>query len=257
MNTVQHTACTVAVAAGAAWGQQIVDPGVLPGTDRTSAAGVSADGLFVVGACSTAASQGGRAFRWSAATGMQDLGLIPGATSAGAAGVSADGSAVTGTCAPVGGKNVAFRWTAAGGMVDLTSSFGSWHAMGTAISGDGLTVAGRFIPAEGLAFRWTPTQGVQLLGVLANDSDAFGISGDGSVIVGVSAMWSRAFRWTASGGMQDLVPGGFPGVAQGANADGSVIVGWGSPAARFRWTSAGGIESLPLVPGSSGWPRTP
>jgi probable HAF family extracellular repeat protein len=38
-------------------------------------------------------------------------------------------------------------------------------------------------------------------------SDAYGVSADGSVVVGWAANakeWSRAFRWTAAGGMEDL-----------------------------------------------------
>jgi probable HAF family extracellular repeat protein len=52
------------------------------------------------------------------------------------------------------------------------------------------------------------SQSLTWLGTLGGGgSEAFGVSADGSVVVGgalnAAGQW-RAFRWTASGGMQDL-----------------------------------------------------
>jgi len=95
-----------------------------------------------------------------------------------------------------------------------------------------------------------------------DSSSAFGVSADGSVIVGESVNSNdddEAFRWTSGGGM---VPLGFlPGVplnpdsrAFGVSADGSVIVGQASNSNRdqeaFMWTS-GVMEGLGFLPGSS------
>ena len=57
-----------------------------------------------------------------------------------------------------------------------------------------------------------------------------GVSGDGSVVVGISPSdnaWGQAFRWTAAGGIQGLgrPPGHFYSYARAVNADGSVVVG--------------------------------
>ena len=58
------------------------------------------------------------------------------------------------------------------------------------------------------AFRWTSGAGMTDLGTLAgpnNQSQAYDVSGDGSVVVGWSGTatdGSSAFRWTASTGMQ-------------------------------------------------------
>ena len=98
------------------------------------------------------------------------------------------------------------------------------------------------------------SQSLTWLGTLGGGwSKAYGVSADGSVVVGWSynaAGWTRAFRWTASGGMQDLgtLPGGNRSEAWGVSADGSVVVGSAQNAAgydhAFRWTASGGMEDL-------------
>ena len=89
-------------------------------------------------------------------------------------------------------------------------------------------------------------------------SYAYGVSGDGSVVVGGSGFpveTIEAFRWTAAGGTQALgdLPGGVPiSTAYGVSGDGSVIVGYSSSASgtqAFRWTSAGGMVGLGILPG--------
>ena len=101
---------------------------------------------------------------------------------------------------------------------------------------------------------------MQSLGFLPGDtrSYAFGVSGDGSVIVGLSdtPTATRAFRWTSQGGMQELGPlsGGNSSVAKAISKDGSVIVGekysnFGSSA--FLWTESGGMQDLGTLPGGT------
>lgn len=93
-------------------------------------------------------------------------------------------------------------------------------------------------------------------------SYANAVSGDGSVVVGMSNSSNsaaghhfEAFRWTSADGMQplgDLGGGLFNSAALGVSHDGSVIVGRGdsgSPAP-FRWTSTGGMQSLGI---GTGW----
>ncbi len=96
------------------------------------------------------------------------------------------------------------------------------------------------------------------LGTLGgSESEAWGVSADGSVVVGGAynaAGQRRAFRWTVDGGMQDLgtLGGGWSG-ANGVSADGSVVVGWADNAAgdghAFRWTASGGMRDLGTLPG--------
>ena len=102
-------------------------------------------------------------------------------------------------------------------------------------------------------------------------SDAIGVSGVGSVVVGRASspnlLGGEAFRWTAEGGMvglgslSALIPGSS---AIAASHDGSVIVGssnFGAGTQAFRWTTetgivglgtlSGGIESLGIAASTS------
>src|SRR5919109_935914 len=90
----------------------------------------------------------------------------------------------------------------------------------------------------------------QGLGTIAgwSQSQAWGVSGDGKVVVGqLSRLGSdtRAFRWTASAGMQDLPsspPEFLSGDALDVSADGNSVVGLFGFAE--RWTATGGLEDL-------------
>ena len=83
-------------------------------------------------------------------------------------------------------------------------------------------------------------------------SRAFGVSADGSVVVGqgASASGSEAFRWTQGSGMVglgDLAGGFFSSTAYSVSADGSLIVGKGSSASgnqAFIWDATNGMRSL-------------
>jgi probable HAF family extracellular repeat protein len=146
------------------------------------------------------------------------LGILPGYSRSEAYGVSADGSVVVGWVSNAAGHWRAFRWVAGVGMQNLgllSSESGSWN----------------------------------------KESEAYGVSADGGIVVG----WSyndfgrpRALRWTASSkqdlgtlaGNSDL----YSSKAYGVSADGRVVVGWSYNAAgnvrAFRWTAAGGMEDL-------------
>lgn len=98
----------------------------------------------------------------------------------------------------------------------------------------------------------------QGLGLLFDEpgtsTQAFGISADGSTVVGAasSEISLEAFRWTKTGGLQGL---GFPGgkeqsEAIAANEDGSVIAGTGKGFAgtgpqAARWIENGGWRFIP------------
>ena len=99
---------------------------------------------------------------------------------------------------------------------------------------------------------------MQNLGVLAgtSGSDAFGISADGSVVVGASGDF--AFRWTAGTGMQSVgvLPTADFSEGLGVSPDGTAITGDSGGLAfpneglhAIRWTSAGGMQDLGVLPG--------
>ncbi|GIV12363.1 MAG: hypothetical protein KatS3mg021_0645 [Fimbriimonadales bacterium] len=97
------------VVATAGWSQRLTWLGTLGGGSSVASA-VSADGSVVVGEARNASGLL-RAFRWTQATGMQDLGTLPGGNTSEALGVSADGSVVVGEAYNASGYARAFRWT--------------------------------------------------------------------------------------------------------------------------------------------------
>jgi probable HAF family extracellular repeat protein len=110
-----------------------------------------------------------------------------------------------------------------------------------------------FLPAAAAVAQPTITD----LGVLSGGvtSEAFALSTDGSVVVGVSqsADGQRAFRWTPFAGMVSLgTVNGDSTVATGVSDDGNVITGSSVNAnggIAFRWTPASGIAALGTLPG--------
>lgn len=126
---------------------------------ESSGNAISSDGAVVVGkttinGSSPSGTRSGcpeRAFRWTAAGGMQDLGVIGGAQSSSATGVSSDGSVVAGMYwGPANPR--AFVWTASGGMEDLrqvllnlgVTSVTNWNLTEvTDVSQDGTVIVGK------------------------------------------------------------------------------------------------------------------
>lgn len=133
----------------------------------------------------------------------------------------------------------------------------------TAVSAGGRVVAGwsETTTGELRAFRWTSEQGMQELTYPgSSQSIAYGVSADGSTIVGYALMpsSSRILRWRADTGVEDL--GTVPnytasGTALGASADGSVVIGFVTNALGrhrgFRWTPDGGMINLGSLAGTS------
>ncbi len=130
-----------------------------------------------------------------------------------------------------------------------------------AVSADGTTVVGLSNSATGpQAFRWTFGSGMIGLGHLSgdNDSEAFDVSGNGSVIVGTSLSFpgsgSEGFRWEG-GVMSDLgtaAAGWSSSYPSAVTLDGSTIAGGGGSAngfEAFRWTQTGGFQGLGDLPG--------
>jgi uncharacterized membrane protein len=146
-----------------------------------------------------AANFGGEIFRWTSGAGFHDLGL--GDTFNSSIGISADGETiVTGRTGADGNTNPAM-WQRSTGWVDLGH------------------------PAEGCVLDggW---------------GDAWSVSGDGSVVVGLA--WycpgAEGFQWTKEGGIVGLGhPAGASSRATAISADASTIVGfYEDPTQGFR-----------------------
>jgi probable HAF family extracellular repeat protein len=150
-------------------------------------------------------------------------------------GLSSDGSVAVGVT-----NGVAWRWSIDGSFQALTPpSF--QYTFTAAVSADGSTVVSSLVnPDSGYneAARWTADTGWQFLGGLPEGgpidsqlSSAWGVSGDGSIVVGLA--WlpngsAEAFQWTDADGMVGLI-GGIPTNSSRASkisADGSTIVGF-------------------------------
>ena len=213
------------------------------------------------------------AFRWTAESGMVVLNWIPGGWYHDVNAVSADGSAVVGNGrSEEFGNFDATRWTSDQGTISLGSLHNSiTSGQANAVSANGNVVVGESIapgaPAgqgsnHDEAFLWTSAGGMVGLGDLPGHtlmSKAYGVSADGSVVVGTGNIFTEyfeeAFRWTEAGGMVglgDLQGGGFGSAAYDVSANGGVVVGasgtdLGTEA--FRWTSEGGMVGLGDLPG--------
>jgi probable HAF family extracellular repeat protein len=181
-------ALVLALIATAGWSQSLTWLGTLGG-DWSEAFGVSADGVVVGGSYYT--SGYGRAFRWTASGGMEDLGTLGGEYSE-AWGVSANGAVVVGGAENADWQWRAFRWQ--NGVMQDLGTLGGDESVAYGVSADGSVVVGRATNAAGRdrAFRWTASGGMEDLNttyasLLTNGSvlwEARAISPNGRFIVG-------------------------------------------------------------------------
>lgn len=239
-------------------GMQLI--GDLPGgsSPRAVGRGISADGGVVVGIGESAL--GTQAWRYSVATGvftpLNDI--AGGGNECFGYAVSDDGRVVVGVGRGSNGTR-AVRWVEGPlpeelGILPTPAGFEP-NSAAEAVSADGTVVAGwsRSVnsPQGAEAFLWREGQGMIGLGDLdggAFQSWAYGVSDDGSVVVGRASIPGpcgpfgcgsdgRAFIWDATNGMRDLqqlaTEGGVDLTgwklveARGVSADGRTVVGNG------------------------------
>jgi probable HAF family extracellular repeat protein len=234
--------------------------------------GINADGSVIVGSYEVGFTKR-VAFRWMRSIGIAHLELPPSATGgAEAYAVSADGEVVVGAIRQDSDRRKAFRWTSDSGMVELGVLPGDRFSVANAISADGLVVVGSSESVGSEAFRWTQKTGMVGLGALpggGRDSRAFGVSADGSIIVGQSQGESglEAIIWDATHGMRSVrqlllsatdsnasLRGWKLLSATAVSRDGSVIVGLGkNPSGnREAWIARLGDKPSTDEPRSSG-----
>jgi len=134
--------------------------GFLDGSPESFATAISADGSTVVG--KTSSFEGGKAFRWDATDGMQDLGnLSGGVVFAAAYGVSSDGTTIVGSSQSTFGAE-AFRWDATNGMQGIGDiPGGPFSSISRGVSADGSIVLGEGLSdSRRQAFLWDAINGI-------------------------------------------------------------------------------------------------
>ena len=182
--------------------------------------------------------------------------------------VSGDGSVVVGFSRSASNEYEAFRWTEADGIVGLGDlPGGNFSSIANAVSYDGSVIVGagtsgsRFSRDE--PFRWTQADGMVGLGAHIPNANivknaAYGVSGDGSIVIGSMTSSSReaAFRWTETEGITELSNVIEKTAATGISRDGSIIVGSiitndgnVSTYEAIRWTEEDEITRLGDLPG--------
>lgn len=236
--------------------------GDFPGQGHCRANAVSTDGRVVVGNTSN-----GRAFRWTAETGMILLDPGPDAPQSTATGVSMDGSMIVGGMLVSGCPYYAqaFLWTATQGIVPLPSLPPPMNGTNAiCLSGDGSVIIGVALDPDNpdtdwLAVMWT-TQGILIIDPPPGYERFLpaAISLDGSTVVGSASSSSPppgipycvAVRWTAAAGMQVLDPL-LLSSAQDVSADGELIVGDIYPFC-FSWSPVTGLVNLQIFGSATG-----
>lgn len=235
--------------------------------------GLTPDGSTIVGE-GNAGTFDERALIWNADGSITSLAPALPTGDSRALDISAAASIVLGQhsnpFAAPGESTGAFLWDAVNGARFLQDLAGETRGIeGVALSDDGAKVAGTIEllsnPFGTEAFRWTEAGGVEGIGFLDGHdrSAAFGISADGSTVVGQSIAGANflveAFRWTETGGIEGLGQLDFVrvGVAGGpsttatstrtralaTSANGEVVVGSGGT---FGDTEAAWIHSEAL-----------
>lgn len=169
-------------------------------------------------------------------------------------GVSADGSTVAGFTV-IGDELQMTHWTPDGGLEPL----GAGAAFDISRGGTSL-VGSRFNGTTTRAVRWTASTGIVELGQLpgagsAAFSEAYDVSADGSVIIGLAdtngafGLPMVGFRWTSGTGMlalNDLPGGQVNAQASAISADGQVTVGFGTGSGGVRAVRWIGDSNTPL-----------
>jgi uncharacterized membrane protein len=174
-----------------------------------------------------------RAFRWTAAGGIEWLGLLPGGTEGCAArAISADGAVIVGGASDSSGVLKPFRWTASAGMQEFAGIAGTARG----ISPNGQWIVGSDSASEG--FRWSEATGVQHLGIPSGRtaSPATDVSNDGTRVSGAGSgaalLWQDGIGWrTVADVLADAgvsTTGWTLSVCYGLSDDGTVLTGSGT-----------------------------
>ncbi len=192
-------------------------------------------------------------FRWSVASGVEDLGVTPGIPASAAGRILNDAGLVAGVTTIDDEFTRAFVWTRSDGLIDI-DTLGSVESSPVAVGAGGEVAGNRlasFDDGGARPFLWTRATGLVDLGTGSGSTASViamtpGLHIAGSI--GYPDGRQRAMSWTRQGGMRELgTLGGRTSAARDVNARGQ-IVGFAEDrlgAMRaFVWSAAGGMLDL-------------
>lgn len=205
--------------------------------------GVSADGSEVAMGMGTPANGLYQPYRWTAATNSYEyLGSVGGGFGT-AFVISSDGNEIWGSANNASGGRVLFQWTESSGIQAVAGNPSTpWDVYGSVETGI-FAFNGDWNNAY-YGFKYTGDNGFELLATLGGPTYVYGVSPDGSAIVGQAhsgQSTNRPVFWNGTGLHILPTPNG-NGSAMDASNGGNIIVGRASSRAA-RWT-AGSIDFL-------------
>lgn len=234
--------------------------GFLPGGDKSVAASVTRDGMYV-GGTSNSASGDSNAVRWSLKNKrLKNLGVVSGYHGATIAAMSAGAKTMVGATYDMNsGTMQAAKWSGGKGKA-MGYLPGGFFSRADGVSENGAVIVGSSTTQEGFrAYRWTKKEGMVNLGELGgiHESVAWGVSADGNVVVGYTSTPgtdTSAFRWTPESGMVALpnTNKADRSVAIRVSADGNITVGYcmtGEVVQACRWEGEQTPDALGTLPG--------
>lgn len=154
------------------------------------------------------------------------LGRIPGTSWTDVFNISSDGSTLVGYA-----DYKPFYYTQAGGFTQLGLMDGSSSGYIQAVSTNGSVIVGYNAVGNTNSTRAVVWNNGGVTKISDSNSIAYGVSSDGSVIVGIEN--GIAFRWTATTGMVKF--GGSNSMAFDVSADGNIVLGYSFGSGGFRW----------------------
>lgn len=230
--------CQVNGVRTAFWWKPSIGTKGLPAEGASSATALTSDGTFVVGWARPSAGESSGMSWLNGGGSLGYSGLVHDGMSVtcNPTAVSDDGKLVAGGSESSNGSPRGVRWV--DHVVELLGS-GHGEIYANAMSGDGKVIVGYAYDPDA-AIKWTPETGLVDLPLPDGEDrgQAFGVSHDGTVIVGNSG--SQALRWVAGGAPQAL---GIAGIARAASETGDVIVGYSGGEAMV-WDQARGARIL-------------
>jgi probable HAF family extracellular repeat protein len=192
------------------------------------------------------------AFRWTLASGIEDIGAFTTGADSISHGIAInDAGLIAGNSRTAANPHHAFAWTRSGGMVDI-DTLGTQYSTAVGAGAKG-QVAGNFFIAGGhtRAFVWTPDGGMRDLGTAGRDDAwmvAMSAHGQAVGIVSSDGEYNQAMTWTQEGGMVELGTfGGNGSSAIRANNKGQVVgaaTNSSDEARAFVWTARDGMVDL-------------